>query len=228
MAHAHIYHHWRNRQNQGRYRHMAEIRIGIVLYPGAQLSAAMGLTDLFEIAGRMGERSDQGAPRLRVQTLQPDATAAFAAEGTPEAPESDDIPCHVLILPPSLEAPIKPDIAAPLAGWLRKRHGEGTVLASVCGGAFLLAETGLLCGRAATTHWTYAEDFHERFAEPDVEVVARALGQRLHHCRVQVKLAGARHLDQGRAARRAADRQQQRVGLHPLDGDSAPLIADQR
>lgn len=145
---------------------MAEIRIGIVLYPGAQLSAAMGLTDLFEIAGRMGERSDQGAPRLRVQTLQPDATAAFAAEGTPEAPESDDIPCHVLILPPSLEAPIKPDIAAPLAGWLRKRHGEGTVLASVCGGAFLLAETGLLCGRAATTHWTYAEDFRERF--PDV------------------------------------------------------------
>lgn len=32
---------------------MAEIRIGIVLYPGAQRSAAMGLEDLFHVAVRL-------------------------------------------------------------------------------------------------------------------------------------------------------------------------------
>ncbi len=42
---------------------------------------------------------------------------------------------------------IKPDVAVPLAGWLQESHGKGTVLASVCGRAFLLAETGLLSGR---------------------------------------------------------------------------------
>lgn len=135
---------------------MDEIGIGILLYPGAQVSAAMGLTDLFHIAGQMAERSDQGAPRLRVRTLQADAPAAGGD------------PCHVLILPPSLEAPIPRDVAAPLAEWLRERHGEGAVLASVCGGAFLLAETGLLTGRAATTHWIYTEAFRARF--PDVEL----------------------------------------------------------
>ncbi|MBS1303455.1 GlxA family transcriptional regulator [Loktanella sp. SALINAS62] len=145
---------------------MDEVRIGIVLYPGAQLSAAMGLADLFQVAKQMAERSDQGAPRLRVQTLQTGEIAAPTPEGASKAAGHDNEPCQVLILPPSLEAPITPDVAWPLAVWLRERHGEGTVLASVCGGAFLLAETGLLSGRAATTHWIYAEKFRERF--PDV------------------------------------------------------------
>ncbi|WP_121634491.1 GlxA family transcriptional regulator [Tropicibacter alexandrii] len=129
---------------------MDQVRIGILLYPGAQNSAAMGLADLFHVAGRIAGEKD----RLQVRMLD-------APPGTPEA-----APCHVLILPPSLEDPIDPDTAAPLACWLRARHAEGTVLASVCGGAFLLAETGLLTGRAVTTHWAYAEAFRDRF--PDV------------------------------------------------------------
>ena len=139
---------------------MSEISIGIVLYPGAQLSAALGLADLFRIAGRVADRADQGAPQLQVRTIEP------TADGLPAAAAGDDAPCHVLILPPSLEAPIQPDVAAPLAGWLRERHAEGAILASVCGGAFLLAETGLLSARAATTHWIYTEEFRGRF--PDV------------------------------------------------------------
>jgi transcriptional regulator GlxA family with amidase domain len=42
------------------------------------------------------------------------------------------------------------------------------VLASSCGGAFLLGETGLLSGRPATTHWAFAEPFRLRF--PDVSL----------------------------------------------------------
>lgn len=129
---------------------MDQVRIGILLYPGAQRSAAMGLADLFHVAGRMAGEKD----RIQVRMLD-------APPATPE-----DAPCHVLILPPSLQDPIDPDTAAPLACWLRARHAEGTVLASVCGGAFLLAETGLLTGRAVTTHWAYAEAFRDRF--PDV------------------------------------------------------------
>lgn len=145
---------------------MDEIRIGIVLYPGAQLSAALGLADLFRVAAQTAERADQGAPRVRVQTLQADDLIPPPPEDVSEASSRGAPPCQVLILPPSLETPIQPEVAATLAGWLRARHAEGAVLASVCGGAFLLAETGLLSGRAATTHWIYADDFRERF--PDV------------------------------------------------------------
>jgi transcriptional regulator GlxA family with amidase domain len=53
-----------------------------------------------------------------------------------------------------------------LVRWLRTRHSEGALLCSVCVGAFILAETGLLAGRPATTHWALREAFTARF--PDV------------------------------------------------------------
>ncbi|WP_316963336.1 GlxA family transcriptional regulator [Agrobacterium fabrum] len=72
----------------------------------------------------------------------------------------------MLILPPLLAPPISVDAAAPVAKWLRERHNDGSILASICAGAFLLAETGLIAGRAVTTHWGSADAFRERF--PDV------------------------------------------------------------
>lgn len=42
-------------------------------------------------------------------------------------------------------------------------------MASICGGAFLLGETGLLNGRSVTTHWAYADSFRDRFPEVIVD-----------------------------------------------------------
>jgi transcriptional regulator GlxA family with amidase domain len=74
----------------------------------------------------------------------------------------------VLILPGNLRATLQSYKTSPLIPWLRQRHAEGVVIAAVCGGVFLLAETGLLAGRQATTHWALAEQFSARF--PDVLV----------------------------------------------------------
>jgi AraC family transcriptional activator FtrA len=46
---------------------------------------------------------------------------------------------------------------------LRQAHAQGARLMSICSGAYVLAATGLLDGRSATTHWRYAEDFRARF-----------------------------------------------------------------
>jgi transcriptional regulator GlxA family with amidase domain len=74
----------------------------------------------------------------------------------------------MLILPPSLEAPISAEAARPYRDWLCQQNQAGVRLASICAGAFLLAETGLLAGRTATTHWMYVEHFMTRF--PDVRL----------------------------------------------------------
>jgi transcriptional regulator GlxA family with amidase domain len=51
---------------------------------------------------------------------------------------------------------------------LREAAARGARIASICVGAFVLAETGLLDGLAATTHWVAADDFARRF--PRVEL----------------------------------------------------------
>lgn len=50
-----------------------------------------------------------------------------------------------------------------MVDWLRNRYKQGTTLASICTGAFLLAETGLLDEKQATTHWSAAESFKARY-----------------------------------------------------------------
>jgi AraC family transcriptional activator FtrA len=92
----------------------------------------------------------------------------------------------------SFQAPLSPRLMAAadlivIPGWkgidapvpdslirrLRGAHGRGARLASICSGAFVLAATGLLAGRRATTHWRYANAMQMAF--PDVTVDADVL-----------------------------------------------------
>lgn len=52
--------------------------------------------------------------------------------------------------------------------WIAKQYKEGSEVASLCIGAFLLAETGLLSGRSCSTHWLFANEFRIRY--PDIEM----------------------------------------------------------
>lgn len=52
--------------------------------------------------------------------------------------------------------------------WIRKMYDRGASLASMCTGCFVLAETGLLNGKSATTHWIAENEFKERYPEVDL------------------------------------------------------------
>ncbi len=51
------------------------------------------------------------------------------------------------------------------ADWLRAQHARGATICSVCTGAAMLAEAGLLDGREATTHWSGASLFEAAYPQ---------------------------------------------------------------
>ncbi|MEN7547602.1 helix-turn-helix domain-containing protein [Rapidithrix thailandica] len=53
--------------------------------------------------------------------------------------------------------------------WILQQYQRGAEVASLCVGAFILAETGLLKGRECSTHWQTANEFKKRY--PDVQLV---------------------------------------------------------
>ena len=56
-----------------------------------------------------------------------------------------------------------------LAQWLSYQYKQGTSIASICTGAFLLASTGLLDGKSCSTHWSTDAEFRQRFPKVDLK-----------------------------------------------------------
>ena len=152
--------------------HGQPVELGILIYPQAQLAAVHGLTDLFAVASRQAAARADTVAELRVVHWQaaPDGTGVRRGDDSHPGPPGRPA---ALILPPSLGELPDRAVAGRLAEWLKGWHAEGAVLCSVCAGAFLLAETGLLAGRAATTHWSLAELLARR--HPEIRVDADKL-----------------------------------------------------
>ncbi len=146
--------------------------IGLLIYPDCQLAAVYGLTDLFRIAGEWaGRGADTAANRaIRVSHWQVDN------DGVACVWDSHPGPTHMLthiIAPPSIVMPQKMRPMPVAAKWMQQCHADGAIVCSVCAGAFVLAESGLIDGRRATTHWAFADTLARRF--PRVQLAAEAM-----------------------------------------------------
>jgi transcriptional regulator GlxA family with amidase domain len=169
----------------------APVSVAILAFPETSASVTYGLFDLFCAPGRdwgMVVDGRPGEPLMRpvIVATQRDPFAAgndvlIAPQATLDECRDAHIVCvPELIVPPtdSLRGRFDPHIA-----WLREHYERGATLATACSGAVLLAETGLLDGQEATTHWAFCDVMRQRF--PTIKVrKERALdtsgdGQRL-------------------------------------------------
>lgn len=130
----------------------------LVGFPGVQALDLVGPHDVFTGAALLTE----GGYRVSVvsrdgRPVTVTGSLAFVAESMPE-PEGID----TLVIPGGSgvgAARRDPEMMA----WLRRAVGASRRVVSVCTGAFLLAQTGLLDGHRATTHWAFAERMAREF-----------------------------------------------------------------
>ncbi|MFE2558840.1 GlxA family transcriptional regulator [Streptomyces sp. NPDC059352] len=147
---------------------MTQRPVLVVLFDGVQ---SLDVTGPFEVfAGAARAAGDPSAYAIRTASLDggpvrthsglrllPDTTLAGAvADGDP----------HTLVVPGG-EGTRSPDPA--LIEWLRTHAPRAGRLVSVCTGALLLAEAGLLDGHRATTHWTACDHLARCYPEVDVD-----------------------------------------------------------
>lgn len=137
------------------------IEIGILLYPNVQMSAVLGLSDLFKFSAK-SQLISSSEPFIKISHWQLDTSTNLIMRTDGTAHDLSNM-LDLVILPPSLETPISTQLAAPYISWLQDQHKKGTILVSICAGAFLLAETGLIQNRSITLHWQHKELFEQRF-----------------------------------------------------------------
>jgi transcriptional regulator GlxA family with amidase domain len=150
--------------------------IGIVHYPGAQAACILGLTDLFGVASKIAldQRRSHQTP-LRVTHWQPlhirDTNFSRVYDSAPGGSPK----LGTLIIPPTMVDLPDPDVPAGVVSWVRNRHAAGATLVSLCSGAFILAETGLVDGKSVATHQICAEALAKRFPQIVVDVNRRII-----------------------------------------------------
>jgi transcriptional regulator GlxA family with amidase domain len=150
--------------------------IGVVHYPDAQVACILGLTDLFGIASTIA-LDQQRSPRTALRVTHWKAIDSFDANLScvyDSAPRGAPQP-RTLIIPPTMVSLPNPDIPAGVVSWVRNRHAAGATLVSLCSGAFILAETGLVDGLSVATHQICAEALAKRFPKIVVDTNRRII-----------------------------------------------------
>jgi transcriptional regulator GlxA family with amidase domain len=138
-------------------------RIAFVVFPGFQLLDAAGPIAAFEIAGR--HRPDS----YELAVLAPDAGAVASSSGVRMAAEAlDDRLIDTIVISGGDGTRSLPELAK-IVAWLRRVAPAARRVTSVCSGAYLLAEAGLLDGKRATTHWGRSDDFAKRYPKVRLE-----------------------------------------------------------
>jgi transcriptional regulator GlxA family with amidase domain len=166
------------------------VRVAILAFPEVTASTVYGLYDILMSAGRdWGVIVDgRPGPSLMQATVVSRFREPFAvANGVLLTPELtlDEYPAPDVVCVPDVNvAPGESlDGFAAEIEWLARCHAAGATIATACSGAMLLAQTGLLDGCDATTHWAYCDTMRDRHprvsVHPQRALVASGEGQRL-------------------------------------------------
>lgn len=157
----------------------APVRIAILVYEGCLGTEVFGILDALFIANRIARAfGDLGPAPFDVRLVAVTGRTVKIAGGIPVGVTRPTGTFDLLIVP-GLEIDRRVDWDAKLApltrelSFVRKTFASGTPVASICVGAFLLGEAGLLSDRNVTTSWMFSGELAQRY--PTVHLSADAI-----------------------------------------------------
>ena len=154
-------------------------RLGLLAIDGCMLSSLTGSADALHVAQILAEiRSPRDAPRFESVMFSARNAKTIRSESGIEVTNIAPLTANThfdLVLVPGIDhrrpreildrrAEFEPEITA-----LRALHSRGTRIAATCSGTYILAMTGLLDGKSATTSWWMATAFRRHFPAVDLQ-----------------------------------------------------------
>ncbi|MEI4744867.1 GlxA family transcriptional regulator [Rhodococcus erythropolis] len=142
------------------------MRVGVLAYEGCLAAEIFVFTDLLLIANRVAD----GAPAdpFEVSVIAASGTPVVAAGGFSLGVQEGHHDIDHLVVP-GFDLVSSEDPTTRLSLWdreielIRACEARGVRVSSVCVGAYLLGEAGLLDGRRCTTSWLYGADLASRY-----------------------------------------------------------------
>ena len=143
--------------------------VWILMFPDAQVLDVTGPLEVFALANRL---SSGRGPRYEISVLAPEAGAVSTSSGLSllagRGIRQATGPVDTLLIAGG-EGTRAAMRNARLVSWIRRTALRARRVTSVCSGAFLLGEAGLLDGRRATTHWAVCDALQQRYPKARVE-----------------------------------------------------------
>lgn len=195
------------------------LETAVVAVPESAGSALYGMVDVLSATGSVWQtltRTPATTPPFHVRIVGPSRQRFHCGYGVPVEPAAacDEVAHADLIILPELwlgpDEHLKGRYPA-LTEWIRTRYRSGAHIYSGCSGAVMLAETGLLDGCDATSHWGYQDLFRREypqvrfrpepnlcFAEPSGRIVTAGGTTSWHDLALHII---ARHVSPGEALR---------------------------
>lgn len=152
--------------------------VGILIFDDVEVLDFCGPFEVFSIARRRGHNADEDRLFHAITIAErPDVvTCRGGLLVQPHATIDNHPPLDILVVPGG-QGTRRELQNAPVLDWIKAHSDRNALTTSVCTGAFLLAERGLLDGRQATTHWASVEWMRDRYPSATLLADARIVDE---------------------------------------------------
>ncbi|MFZ0460601.1 MAG: DJ-1/PfpI family protein [Rhodoplanes sp.] len=149
----------------------------VLALPETAGSALYGMVDVLAATGTLWRElvgDDPGQPLIHPRVVSLSRAPFTCGNGIPVSPELaiDEVCEAAIVILPELWLAPSDDMRErypEVKDWIRRQHQAGSTIYSACSGSVLLASTGLLNGRDATSHWGLHRPVSEKISRRPIQ-----------------------------------------------------------